>query len=80
MISRRYIEILKDYDCPISSRLGKANVVVYTGCRKCTSFLANLMVKQRRSLEKNYDLHILRIVRDSMILIASIQVLSDLIR
>ena len=42
--------------------------------------MATLVVKQWKLLEENYDLNVIRKGQDSMILMASIQVQSDLIQ
>ena len=42
--------------------------------------MATLVVKQWKLLEENYDLNVMRKGQDSMILMASIQVQSDLIQ
>ncbi|CAL9078814.1 unnamed protein product [Musa textilis] len=80
MRQRRWIELLKDYDCAIRYHPGKANVVADALSRKSTSFMASLVVKQWKSFEENFDLKALRKEQDSMILMASIQVQSDLIQ
>ena len=80
MRQRRWIELLKDYDCTIRYHPGKANVVADALGRKSTSFMATLVVKQLKLLEENYDSNVMRKGQDSMILMASIQVQSDLIQ
>ena len=45
MRQRRWIELLKDYDCTIHYHPGKANVVADALSRKSTSFMASLVVK-----------------------------------
>ncbi|CAD5192555.1 unnamed protein product [Musa acuminata subsp. malaccensis] len=80
MRQRRWIELLKDYDCIIRYHPGKANVVADALSRKSTSFMATLVVKQLKLLEENYDSNVMRKGQDSMILMASIQVQSDLIQ
>ena len=40
---RRWLELVKDYDCCINYHPGKANVVADTLCRKPSSFLATLL-------------------------------------
>ena len=80
MRQRRWIELLKDYDCAIRYHPGKANVVADALSRKSTCFMASLVVKQWKLLEENFDLKALRKEQDSMILMASIQVQSDLIQ
>ena len=80
MRQRRWIELLKDYDCAIRYHPGKANVVADALSRKSTRFMACLVVKQWKLLEENYDLNVMRKGQDSMILTASIQVQYDLIQ
>ena len=80
MRQRRWIELLKDYDCTIRYHPGKANVVADALSRKSTSFMATLVVKQLKLLEENYDSNVMRKGQNSMILMASIQVQSDLIQ
>ena len=80
MRQRRWIELLKDYDCTIRYHPGKANVVADALSRKSTSFMATLVVKQLKLLEENYDSNVMRKGQDSMKLMASIQVQSDLIQ
>ena len=80
MRQRRWIELLKDYDCTIRYHPGKANIVVDALSRKSISFMATLVVKQWKLLEENYNLNVMREGQDSMILIASIQVQYDLIQ
>ena len=80
MRQRRWIELIKDYDCTIRYHPGKANVVADALSRKSTSFMTTLVVKQWKLLEENYDSNVMRKGQDSMILMASIQVQSDLIQ
>ncbi|KAL2243595.1 UNVERIFIED_CONTAM: Transposon Ty3-G Gag-Pol polyprotein [Sesamum indicum] len=52
---RRWIELLKDYDCTIDFHPGKANVVAYALSRKSSSILANLgSYNQTLLLEMRY--------------------------
>ena len=60
MRQRRWIELLKDYDCTIRYHPSKANVVVDALSRKSISFIAILVVKQWKLLEENFDLKALR--------------------
>ena len=80
MRQRRWIELLKDYDCTIRYHPGKANVVADALSRKSTSFMASLVVKQWKLLERNYDSNIIRKGQYSIMLMASIQVQTDLIQ
>ena len=44
---RRWVELLKDYDCTIQYHLGKANVVADALSRKSFGSLAHLPVERR---------------------------------
>ena len=47
MRQRRWLELIKDYDCSINYRLGKANVVADALSQKSSSFSAALLTTQK---------------------------------
>ena len=53
---RRWLEILKDYDCDILYHSGKANVVAYALSRKSSGSLAHISVEKRPLIQELYEL------------------------
>ena len=49
---RRWLELIKDYDCEINYHLGKANVVVDALSRKSTVELAALGISQPQLMKE----------------------------
>ena len=53
---RRWLELLKDYDCSIFYHLGKANVVVDALSRKSAGSLAHISTERRPIIRELHDL------------------------
>ena len=78
MRQRRWMELIKDYDCTIEYHPGKANVVADALSRKSGSSLAHLQVEPMRNLIALHSLNMgLQLSRDN-VLIATLQVRSVL--
>ena len=78
MRQRRWIELLKDYDCIIQYHPGKTNVVAYTLSRKSVSSLATIKDCHRHLIEDLRSLHVHIRVLDSGALVANFRVQTDL--
>jgi hypothetical protein len=52
MRQRRWLELIKDYDCEINYHLGKANVVADALSRKSTAELAALGISQPQLIKE----------------------------
>ena len=77
---RRWIKLLKDYDCTILYHPSKTNIVVDALSRK---FMGSLVAIARRKPHLLHDLKSLRaqfIVRDSGVLLARISVQSNVVK
>jgi hypothetical protein len=74
MMQRRWLDLLKDYDCTIQYHLGKANVVVDALSRKSAGFMAHLRAKEWRLLEELRDLNVELSLNSSGVLIANMRV------
>ena len=79
MRQRRWIELLKDYDCIIRYHLRKANVVVDTLSRKYVGSLATIRGCQRKLLEDLRSLQVHIRFLDSRALVAHFRVQPDLV-
>ena len=74
MRQRRWLDLLKDYDCTIQYHFGKANVVAVTLSRKSAGFMAHLRVKEWRLLGELRDLNVELSLNSSGVLIANMRV------
>ena len=54
---RRWLELLKDYDCTIQYHLGKANVVADALNRKSSGSLAHISAEKRQLTRELYELY-----------------------
>ena len=79
MRQRRWIELLKDYDCIIQYHRGKANVVADALSRKSVGSLATIRGCQRQLLEDLRSLQVHIRVLDSGALVANFRVQRDLV-
>ena len=79
MRQRRWIELLKDYDCIIQYHPGKANVVVDALSRKSVGSLAAIKGCQRKLIKDLRSLQVHLRVSDSRALVASFRVQPDLV-
>ena len=52
MRQRRWLELLKDYDCEILYHSGKANVVADALSRKSLGLVSHMMVREHELLEQ----------------------------
>ena len=79
MRQRRWIELLKDYDCIIQYHPGKANVVANALSKKSVGSLAAIRCCQRQLLEylRSLQLHIR--VLDSRALVENFRVQPNLV-
>ncbi|RVW85747.1 hypothetical protein CK203_033352 [Vitis vinifera] len=80
MRQRRWIELLKDYDCIIQYHLGKVNVVVDTLSRKSVGSLVAIKGCQRRLIEDLRSLHVHIRVLDSGAIVANFIVQPNLVK
>ena len=74
MRQRRWIELLKDYDCIIQYYPGKANIVADTLSRKSVGSLAAIRGCQRQLLEDLRSLQVHIIFLDSRALVVNFRV------
>ena len=79
MTQRRWIELLKDYDCIIQFHLGKVNVVVDSLSRKFFGSLATIRGCQRQLLEDLRSLQVYIRVLDSGAFVANFRVQPNLV-
>ena len=79
MRQRRWIELLKDYDCIIQYHPGKANVVADALSRKSVGSLAAIRGCQRQLLGDLRSLQVHMRVLDLGALVANFRVQSDLV-
>ncbi|RVW93842.1 Retrovirus-related Pol polyprotein from transposon 17.6 [Vitis vinifera] len=79
MRQRRWIELLKDYDCIIQCHLGKANVVADALNKKSVGSLATIRRCQRLLLGDLRSLQVHIRVLDSRALVANFRVQPDLV-
>ncbi|RVW68715.1 Transposon Tf2-2 polyprotein [Vitis vinifera] len=79
MRQRRWIELLKDYDCIIQYHPGKANVVADALSRKSVGSLAAIRVCQRQLLEELRSLQVHFRVMGLGALVANFRVQPDLV-
>ena len=56
MRQRKWLELLKDYDCDILYYPGKANVVAYALSRKSSDGLAHISVERRPLIQELHEL------------------------
>ena len=74
MRQRRWMELLKDYDCTIEYHPGKANIVADALSRKSGSSLARLQVGPIRNLVSLRSLNVGLQVNREGVLIATLHV------
>jgi hypothetical protein len=74
MRQRRWLDLLKDYDCTIQFHPRKANVVADTLSRKSVGFMVHLRAKEWRLLEELRDLNVELSLNSLGILIANMRV------
>ncbi|RVW79436.1 hypothetical protein CK203_056101 [Vitis vinifera] len=79
MRQRRWIELLKDYDCIIQYHPGKANAVADALSRKSVGSLAAIRGCERQLLEDLRSLQVHMRVLDSGALAANFRVQPDLV-
>ena len=79
MRQRRWIELLKDYDCIIQYHPGKMNVVADALSRKFVGSLATIRGCQKQLLEDLRSLQVHIRVLDSKALVANFKVQPDLV-
>ena len=79
MRQRRWIELLKDYDCIIQYYPRKANVVSNALSRKTVGSLTTIKGCQRQLIEDLRSLHVHIRVLDSGALVANFRVQPDLV-
>ena len=79
MRQRRWIELLKDYDCIIQYHPGKVNVVVNALSRKSFGSLEAIKGCQRQLIEDLRSLHVHIRVLNSKALVANFRVQLDLV-
>ena len=79
MRQRRWIELLKDYDCIIQYHPGKANVVADALSRKSVGFLAAIRGCQRQLLGELRSLHVHIRFLESRALVANFRVQPSLV-
>ena len=80
MRQRRWIELLKDYDCIIQHHLGEVNVVADALCRNSVGSLAAIRGCQRQLLEDLRSLQVHIRFLDLRALMANFAVQPDLVR
>ena len=79
---RRWMELVKDYDCTIRYHPGKANVVADALSRKSSGSLAHIRVERRELIKDLHEMGLCRTqleLHDSGVLLANIQVRSPLV-
>ena len=74
MRQRRWMELLKDYDCTIEYHPGKANVVADALSRKSRNSMAHLRVDRMGDLFALHSLNVGLQVRQEGVLLATLQV------
>ena len=82
MRQRRWLELLKDYDCIILYHLGKANVVVDALSRKSIGSLAHIAIQKRHMVREVSNCLIDGVVlnvTDTRTMLAHVQVQSSLV-
>ena len=77
MRQRRWIELLKDYDCIIQYHPGKANVVANALSRKSVGSLVTIKGYQRKLIKDLRSLQVHLRVSDLRALVASFRVQPD---
>ena len=79
MRQRRWLELIKDYDCSINYHPGKANVVADALSRKSFSFLAALLTTQKEIIKDLERMGIEIVLGDSQVFMASLTIQPTLI-
>jgi hypothetical protein len=79
MRQRRWLELIKDYDCEISYHPSKANVVAYTLSRKSTVELATLEISQPQLIKEFAGMRLEVVNEGAPIHLANLMVQSKLL-
>ena len=79
MRQRRWLELIKDYDCLINYHPGKANVVADALSRKSSSFSAALLTTQKEIIKDLERMGIEIVMGDSQVFMASLTIQLTLI-
>jgi hypothetical protein len=79
MRQRRWLELIKDYDCEINYHPGKANVVADTLSRKSTVELAALRISQPQLIKKLTEMSLEVVGKGILVHLANLMVQSELL-
>ena len=72
MRQRRWLELVKDYDCTINYHLGKANVVADALSRKYAGFSGCLITSQLRILKDMRSMDVALVTNQCSFMLASL--------
>ena len=79
MRQRRWLELIKDYDCSINYHAGKANVVADALSRKSSGFSTALLTTQKEIIKDLERMGIEIVMGDSQVFMASLTIQPTLI-
>jgi hypothetical protein len=79
MRKRRWLELIKDYDCEINYHPGKANVVVNSLSIKSSIELATLSISQPQFIMELKRLKLEAVIGDSLVLLLSMVIQPELL-
>ena len=79
MRQRRWIELLKDYDCTIHYHLGKANVVADALSRKSSGRVASIILRKRLFFEELKEINVELQFKEPRVLLAHFRVQPTLV-
>ena len=79
MRQRRWLELIKDYDCLINYHPGKTNVVADALSRKSFDFLVALLTTQKEIIKDLERMRIEIVMGDSQVFMASLIIQPTLI-